>query len=80
MTVSVDYRLSPEFPYPAGLEDCIRVTQYVLDRHWRLGIDPNKVMVAGDSAGGMLLYVAIFQHFVFDFVMNRLQTQWGGGG
>ena len=55
MTVSVDYRLSPEFPYPAGLEDCIRVTQYVLDRHWRLGIDPNKVMVAGDSAGGMLL-------------------------
>ena len=55
VTVSVDYRLSPEFPYPAGLEDCIRVTQYVLDRHWRLGIDPNKVMVAGDSAGGMLL-------------------------
>lgn len=50
--ISVEYRLSPEYPYPAGLEDCIAVTQHVIDHHMQLGINPRKVIIAGDSAGG----------------------------
>jgi acetyl esterase/lipase len=51
---SVDYRLAPEHPYPAGLEDCYTALCWMHDQADLLGIDRNKLMVGGDSAGGLL--------------------------
>ncbi|NVK40244.1 MAG: alpha/beta hydrolase [Oceanospirillaceae bacterium] len=45
-----DYRLAPEHPYPAAIDDCFAVYRYLLDQ----GTDPGRIVVAGDSAGGCL--------------------------
>ncbi len=45
-----DYRLAPEFPFPAGLEDAVRVFEGLLDH----GVQPERLIVAGDSGGGGL--------------------------
>jgi acetyl esterase len=52
--VSVEYRLAPEHPYPAGLDDCEQVTRWALANAARFGVPPTKVMLAGESAGGNL--------------------------
>ena len=52
--ISVEYRRPPEDRYPAAVDDCYLVTQHVLNHASELGIDSNKVIVAGDSAGGNL--------------------------
>jgi len=52
--VSVDYRLAPEDPFPAGLDDCEDVLRWVSAQAGTLSIDPTCITVAGDSAGGNL--------------------------
>jgi len=51
--VSVEYRVAPECPFPAALEDCRDVLQWMVDTR-PLGLDPSRIAVAGDSAGGNL--------------------------
>jgi acetyl esterase len=52
--VSVEYRLTPEHPYPAGLDDCEAVTRWVLSNTSRLRAPTGRVVVGGESAGGNL--------------------------
>jgi acetyl esterase len=57
VVVSVDYRLAPEAPFPAGLEDGHTVTAEIVRSAGRYGITPEAVAVGGDSAGGNLAAV-----------------------
>ncbi|HEX5165015.1 MAG TPA: alpha/beta hydrolase [Thermomicrobiales bacterium] len=54
VVVSVDYRLTPEHPYPAAFNDCYGVLCWLAANPGELGIDAGRIAVAGDSAGGNL--------------------------
>ncbi len=52
--LSVDYRLAPEHPFPAGLKDCYAALEYASGAGEELNIDPGQIVLAGDSAGANL--------------------------
>lgn len=52
--VCTDYRLAPKYRFPVPAEDCFETYRWVLDNTAVLNIDPDKIIIAGDSAGGNL--------------------------
>lgn len=54
IVVSVDYRLAPEHPYPAAIEDCYKALKWMSDNSDELNIDVARIAIAGASAGGGL--------------------------
>lgn len=54
-TLALDYRLAPEHPFPAAVEDAVAGYRYLLGR----GVKPGRIAIAGDSAGGGLVVAAL---------------------
>jgi acetyl esterase/lipase len=91
--VSVRYRLAPEHPFPAGLDDCYAALGWLHDSADDLGVDPARIAVGGASAGGLLAAAVVhrahddqlavaFQALVYPMLDDRtvLRTDHGGRG
>ncbi len=86
VSVGVDYRLAPENPFPAGVEDCYAALQWVAGHAEELKIDPTRIAIGGGSAGGNLTAaVALmardrggpdvaFQMLIYPVIDDRCET------
>lgn len=92
---SMAYRLAPEHPFPAGLEDCVAVARWFAQNGGTLGLDSDKIVIGGDSAGGNLAVATLLRlkaagqslcraglsiYGAFDPVMDNASTRAFGGG
>ncbi|MGH6921888.1 MAG: alpha/beta hydrolase, partial [Geminicoccaceae bacterium] len=57
--IGVDYRMAPEYPFPAPLDDCVASVRWIRAEAARLGVDPDRVVLAGDSAGANLALASL---------------------
>ncbi|QDT02231.1 Carboxylesterase NlhH [Rubripirellula lacrimiformis] len=85
--VAVDYRLAPENPFPGPVDDCYAALKHIVDHCDALSIDPNRIAVAGDSAGANLaIAVAMkardedgptlqFQLLLYPVIEPKFETQ-----
>lgn len=74
IVVSVEYRLAPENPFPAGVDDAFAAYRWVLDHGAAHGIDATRLGVAGDSAGGCLS--AVVSILARDAGVRPPRAQW----
>ncbi|KYH07268.1 carboxylesterase [Chryseobacterium cucumeris] len=83
VVIFIDYRLAPEHPFPAGLNDCIDGVKWVFENAESLGIDTDKVGIIGDSAGAALSTAVStqlgkhlkFQVLIYPAVDNQLNSK-----
>ncbi|MEJ5104307.1 alpha/beta hydrolase [Chryseobacterium sp. MYb328] len=83
VVIFIDYRLAPEHPFPAGLNDCLDAVQWVIENAESLGIDRDQIGIIGDSAGGGLSTAVStqigelfkFQVLIYPAVDNQLNTK-----
>ena len=73
IVVAVDYRLAPEHKFPGAVEDCEAAVRWLATEARKLGIDPARIAVGGDSAGGTL--AAVMSHMARDGTLPPLCFQ-----